>query len=132
MNPVETTRPRVLCVEDDPDFLEALRIILEDGGYEVIQAASAEEGLTRAAEVEPDVALLDLMLEEVDSGVSLAMRLRVQRPDLPIYLLTSVGEALLDTHDSARLGLTGVLQKPIRGDTLLKVLENARGPRTGG
>jgi DNA-binding response OmpR family regulator len=119
-------RPHVLCVDDDPDVLEALRVILEDGGWRVETAPSAQEGEMVAGEDPPDVAILDLMLEEVDSGVTLATRLRARHPELPIFLLSSVGHTFLDTHDVGRLQVTGILQKPIQGDTLLRIMEQAR------
>lgn len=122
-------RPRILCVDDDPDVLEALTVILEDGGWRVVRAASAQEGEVEAVEAPPDVAILDLMLEEVDSGVTLATRLRARHPELPIFLLTSVGNSFLDTHDVGRLQVTGILQKPIEGETLLRIVEQARAAR---
>lgn len=126
------SRPRILYVEDDPDMLEAVRIMLEDGGWEVLTAASALEGLEAAARELPDVALLDLMLEEVDSGVTLATRLRARRPHMPIYLLSSVGASLLRNQDISRLDLTGVLQKPMDADTLLSILDDALKPSPEG
>jgi DNA-binding response OmpR family regulator len=125
-------RPRILCVDDDPDLLEALTVILEDGGWRVARAASAQEGEVEALEVPPDVAIVDLMLEEVDSGVTLATRLRARHPELPIFLLSSVGNSFLDTHDVGRLQITGILQKPIDGETLLRIVEQARRARRGG
>ena len=120
---------RVLYVEDDPDFQDAVQFMLEAQGYRVRVAPTAEEGLTAFAEERPDIALVDLMLEEVDSGLDLATRLRARDPDLPIYLLTSVGDALMDTHDWGRLGVTGVLQNPVTAATLIPILENALRPR---
>ncbi len=122
-------RPTLLYVEDDPDFREAVEAILEAGGYEAYTAPTAEEGLALFLERSPDMVLVDLMLEEVDSGVTLATRIRAQDPNIPIFLLTSVGEALMDTHDWGRLGLSGVLQKPVSAQTLLAILQNAR-PKT--
>lgn len=119
------SRPRILYVEDDPDMLEAVRVMLEDGGWEVMTATSALEGLEAAAREMPDVALLDLMLEEVDSGVTLATRLRARRPRMPIYLLSSVGASLMRNQDISRLDLTGVLQKPMDAATLLSILDDA-------
>ena len=121
-----TDRPTVLYVEDDPDFREAMEAVLLSGGYEVLTAKTAEEGLMLFEDSAPDVALLDLMLEEVDSGVTLATLIRARDPNVPIFLLTSVGEVLMDTHDWGRLGLSGVLQKPVGAKTLLPILENAR------
>ncbi len=115
----------VLYVEDDPDFREAIQAMLEARGFRVLLAETAEEGLAAVQEEMSDVALLDLMLEEVDSGVTLATRIRALRPDLPIFLLTSVGDAMMDTHDWSGLGITGVLQKPVEAETLVTILGNA-------
>jgi DNA-binding response OmpR family regulator len=122
-------KARVLYVEDDPDFRDAIRTMLEANGYRVRLAATAEEGLEAFRDETPDAALLDLMIEEVDSGLSLATRIRAASPHVPIFLLTSVGDALMDTHDWGRLGVTGVLQKPVSAATLLPILENALQPQ---
>lgn len=118
--------PTVLYVEDDPDFREAVEAMLVAGGYAVEAVPSAEEGLAAFRTRRWDAVLLDLMLEEVDSGVTLATRIRALDRDVPILLLTSVGDALVEAQDWGRLGVTGVLQKPVSAETLRLVIENAR------
>lgn len=117
----------VLYVEDDPDYREAVRAMLESGGYEVLEAASAEEGLVLFREHHPDVALVDMMMEEVDAGVNLVRELRAEGEDTAVFLLTSLGDALTMTKDFTELGLAGVLQKPIRAETLLSLLRSKTG-----
>jgi DNA-binding response OmpR family regulator len=112
----------VLCVEDDPDYREAVRAILEAGGFDVVEAASAEEAIQLFREVRPDIALVDMMMEEVDAGVNLVKELRAAGEEIPVFLLTSLGDALVMTKDWTDLGLAGVLQKPVRADTLLALL----------
>ena len=107
----------VLCIDDDKDLLDSMRIILESGPYRVETASSAEEGLRRYKELKPDIVIVDLMMEEVDAGATFV---RDAKP--PIYMLSSVGDNLNLTADYAELGLTGVLQKPINPKTLLKTL----------
>ena len=117
----------VLYVEDDPDYREAVRAVLEAGGYRVVEAGSAEEGMRLFLESRPDIALVDMMLEEVDAGVNLVKELRASGEGVPVFLLTSLGDALTMTKDFRDLGLAGVLQKPIRADTLLALLRSRTG-----
>ncbi len=63
------------------------------------------------------------MMEEVDSGTSFVKELRLLGNDVPIYMLSSVGENLNLSADPMALGLAGVFQKPIDRDTLLAVLD---------
>ena len=112
----------ILCVDDDPDILEFLRIVLESNGYTCRQAASAEEGLDAYREARPDLIICDLMMEEVDAGTNLVKELRVLGNDVPIYLLSSTGDNLHSTVDASELGLSGILQKPIESESLLALL----------
>ena len=117
----------VLYVEDDPDFREAVTTIMEAGGYRVLQASSGEEGLHLYREEKPDVILLDLMMEEVDAGMNLVKELRASGEDVPILVLTSLGDALVQSKDFSDLGISAVLQKPVRGETLLALLRSKIG-----
>ena len=65
---------------------------------------------------------LDLMMEEIDAGTNLITRLRALGCDVPIYMLSSVGDDFTLTTDVRELGLAGVFQKPIDPETLLAVL----------
>jgi len=66
----------VLYIDDDDDALFAIRTILEANGYIMAGAASAEEGLRIYKELNPDFVIVDLMMEEVDSGASFAKELK--------------------------------------------------------
>jgi DNA-binding response OmpR family regulator len=123
----QTVRRRVLYVEDDPDFREAVRAILEAAGYEVAEAESAEAGLALFHAAPPDIALVDLMMEEVDAGVTLAKELRAAGAGIPVILLSSVGDSLAQEKASEELGLSAVLQKPVRAETLLGILRSLLG-----
>jgi two-component system KDP operon response regulator KdpE len=83
-------RPRVLVVDDERQILRALKVILREAGYDVIEAATMEEALDRAAVRPPDAAIVDLMLPD-GSGVELARRLR-EWTSMPILVLSAVGE----------------------------------------
>ena len=112
----------VLCVDDDADVREILRIILEANGYATQLAASAEEGLRLFKQAPPDAVIVDLMMEEIDSGVRFVRDLRALGNNVPVIMLSSVGDAMSANIDAAALGLAGVLQKPIAEQTLVGLL----------
>lgn len=114
----------ILCVDDDPDVLEYLRVVLEAEGYAVATASSAEEGLRVYREKKPDALILDLMMEEVDAGTSMVTELKAMGNTAPIYMLSSTGDNLSRTIDPSSLGLAGVFQKPVDSEVLLSLLKS--------
>ena len=112
----------ILCIDDDPDILSYLRIVLEGEGYIYNEAASAEEGLRLYKDVQPDLVIVDLMMEEVDAGTNFVKELKVLGAEVPIFLLSSVGDSLNVTTGYDDLGLAGVFQKPLVKEHLLAVL----------
>jgi len=124
-------KPLILCVDDDPDFLDSLRVVLESNGYAVETAGSAEDGLRTYKDEKPDLLIVDLMMEEVDSGTNFVKELRSLGPPPPIYMLSSVGDGLNLATDYTQLGLSGVLQKPIHPPQLLSTLKAKLGKAGG-
>jgi DNA-binding response OmpR family regulator len=113
----------ILYIDDDQDFLDSVRAILEANGYLMVEAHSAEAGLKVFKGQRPDLIIVDLMMEEVDSGTSLVKELRLLGNTAPIYMLSSAGDQLNAVTDYAELGLDGVFQKPIDPKLLLKTLK---------
>jgi len=113
----------VLCIDDDEDVLYSLRLILENNGYEMVEAGSAEEGLKAYKESNPDFILVDLMMESIDAGKNFVKELKLLDNEAPIYMLSSVGDSLAQNIDFSELGLMGVFQKPIDSNTLLSTLK---------
>ena len=85
---------KILIVDDDPDMVAAGRMVLEKEGYEVSSAPNVVEGLRAVEEYDPDLLILDVMMEEPDDGLRLARDLRRKGHTLPILMLTSVNQAL--------------------------------------
>jgi DNA-binding response OmpR family regulator len=112
----------ILCIDDDQDFLDCIRLILEANGYLMEEALSAEAGLRKYKEATPDLVIVDLMMEEIDSGTSFVKELRLLGNTAPIYMLSSAGDQLFMATDYTELGLDGVFQKPIQPDVLLSTL----------
>ena len=113
----------ILCVDDDPDVLDFLQTILESNGYSVQRAGSGEEAKKRYQLVKPDALIIDLMMEEVDAGTSLVRDLKAVGAAQPIFMLSSAGDSLSTITDYRAIGLSGVFQKPVNPDTLLKMLQ---------
>lgn len=118
-------KPRILCVDDDPDIRSYLQVVLEGEGFEFAGASSAEEGLRAYEQRAPNLIILDLMMEEVDAGTRFVKDLRLRGSTVPIFLLSSVGDNLSQTIDYTGLGLAGVFQKPIDRQSFLNVLQAA-------
>ena len=113
----------VLCIDDDDDVLLSLRMILEKNGYAVVEARSGETGLKTYKSESPDFVIVDLMMESIDAGKNFAKELKLLNNTAPVYMLSSVGDALAKNFDFAELGLNGVFQKPINSKNLLTTLD---------
>ncbi|MBA7527937.1 Response regulator MprA [subsurface metagenome] len=115
----------ILCIDDDPDILESLKIVLEANGYEMKAANNAPEGLVMFKEANPDLIIVDLMMEEIDGGTNFVKEVKATGSTVPIYMLSSIGDSMDSTVDGASLGLSGILQKPIDAKHLLTILKTA-------
>jgi signal transduction histidine kinase len=98
----------ILHVEDDPQSLLLVRKLLLAGGHRVVETSSGLEGARLAAEVKPDLVLLDINIPDLD-GYEVAMLLRGRLPGVPIVAITAEG----DRAQSLAVGCDGFLLKPI-------------------
>lgn len=112
----------ILYVDDDPDYRLAMRQLVESHGMAMVEAGDSEEGLRVGKDAAPDLIILDLMMEEVDSGLNLLRRLRAEGVSAPVCLLSSLGDAMEMTTNTSGLGFVGVLQKPLDEQCLLSVI----------
>jgi DNA-binding response OmpR family regulator len=112
----------ILCVDDDRDVLDSLKLVLESKGYLVDTATSAEEGLKAFHRGRPDLIVVDLMMEEIDAGTGLVKDLRLAGSQVPTFMLSSAGDQLQQTIDTSALGLRGVFQKPVDFTSLVRTL----------
>ena len=89
---------KILMIDDDPDIVMATRIPLEASGYEFDVAYNSQEGLKKVKEVNPDLIILDVMMESATEGFHVSLKLRDRSPDseyaayrdIPILMLTAV------------------------------------------
>jgi two-component system KDP operon response regulator KdpE len=88
--PSASPRPRVLVVDDEPQIVRALKVVLREAGFETVAAETASQALDLAAVHPPEAAIVDLVLPDGD-GVDVARTLR-EWSEMPILVLSAVGE----------------------------------------
>lgn len=84
--------PRILVVDDDPDFVEATSIVLEAEGYVVDSAASGREALAKMRQSRPDLVILDIMMEGILDGLRASKEMEVDKTlrEVPILIVSSI------------------------------------------
>jgi CheY-like chemotaxis protein len=115
---------RILLIDDDHDFIEATRTVLESVPYEVIVAYDGDEGLEKVQEERPDLVLLDIIMPTQD-GFHVCEKLKSD-PELwhiPVIMLTSLSQRISDTafsvQDGMMLEADDFIDKPVRPTELL-------------
>lgn len=83
---------RSLVADDDPDVLEACRLVLERGRREVALSGSWSEGTASVSSRAPDLVILDVMVERRDDGIAMSQKLRRQGLSAPVLMLTGMGQ----------------------------------------
>ncbi|MCF8337763.1 MAG: response regulator [Bacteroidales bacterium] len=80
----------ILIVDDDSDYLFQTKMLVEGFGYNTITAESQKEAEKIIATTKPDLAIIDLMMENEDSGFILSYKMKKNYPDVPIIIATAV------------------------------------------
>jgi CheY-like chemotaxis protein len=115
----------VLLVDDDTHLLEANTIVLSANKHQVTQAHSGAEARELLKKIKPDLVVLDVMMEDFDSGFELAKHISVSYPDLPMIMLTGVYEYMDDAwkqafdEDKSWLPVHRFMEKPVSPTVLL-------------
>jgi DNA-binding response OmpR family regulator len=118
----------VLIVDDDPDLVETVGMLLESKGFEVGKAYDAFEAEEAIKKRQPDVLILDVMMPR-KSGYELCKELKENKwtKDIPVVLLTAVGEAVPTTTYTHYEGMTveaeDYIAKPVDANTLVQAVE---------
>lgn len=106
---------KILIVDDDLDVVEALKLLLKEQGYETAEAYNRKEGMQQVTSFEPDLIILDVMMEQPDDGLTMAQELRRNKFTKPILMLTTVSKATgLDIgKDDEMVPVDDFQEKPI-------------------
>ena len=106
----------ILVIDDDADILMFCKSLLEANGYQVLTATSGAAGLEAAEQHKPDLIILDIMMERINTGYTVAETLGKQ---IPILLFSSMLNQSDTVFDADEVPWSGVVPKPIEGDVLL-------------
>ena len=122
---------KVLLIDDDVDFVEVNKTLLEAKDHEVVCAHNGQEGREKARAEKPDVIVLDVMMEKKTSGFEVARDLRADETtkNIPIIMLTAVNQEVPWKFgaDEMWLPVDEFIEKPVKPDRLLAAVEKALG-----
>lgn len=117
-------RPKILLVDDDPDFVEATKLILETKPYQVLTAVNGDDGLRKAKQEKPDIIILDVIMPTKD-GFMVCEHLKkdAELSRIPVIMLTSLvqrmGEVSISRIDAMKMQAEDYIDKPVKPEELL-------------
>ena len=120
---------KVLVIDDDGEFVDAMTNVLDAKGYEVDSAPNGKEGIAKAKTNKPNIILLDVMMTTKSEGFDIARELHQDKmlKDVPIVMITGVRKEMSLPFgfepDDTWLPVKNVLEKPVRPDVLLRTVE---------
>jgi CheY-like chemotaxis protein len=124
---------KILIIDDDPDMVLAAQMTLEAAGHQIFSATNGSEGLVKIKELEPDLIILDVMMDTTTEGFQVSLKLRSPDQDsefkafrdIPIIMLTAIHTTtpLRFGPDDDYLPVDVFLDKPLDPDNLLDKVE---------
>lgn len=125
-------KPKILLVDDDADFITMNKAVLEHNNYEVVVASSGKEGIEKAVAEAPDLIVLDLMMENLDTGFAVARSLKSEEATakIPVIMLTAVTRetgfkfGLKSDDDKDWIKADEYLDKPVKPADLLAKIQS--------
>ena len=121
---------KILIVDDDPDMVESMKVVLEAKEYHITVAKSGKEGLEKVKADRPDLIILDVMMETSSKGFDVARDLRKDNKykNIPILMLTALKDATgwdfgKEAGDEAWLPVNAYMDKPLKPDELISKVE---------
>jgi CheY-like chemotaxis protein len=114
---------KILIVDDDPDFVETTRIVLQQHGHEILSAADGDEGVQTVRKSKPDLVILDVIMSSILDGLNVSQQLQEdpEHKDTPIIMVTSIANtdyaALFPTDEHVHIN--AFMTKPISPDQLM-------------
>jgi CheY-like chemotaxis protein len=125
---------KILIIDDDPDLVEVIRLTLQASGFQVFSAAGGAEGLQKVKEIDPDLIILDVMMDYTTEGFQVSLELRSPDPaseyadyrDIPILMLTAIHSTtpLRFGPEEDYLPVDGFVEKPLEPGDLVKKVED--------
>ena len=116
----------IILVDDDPDIQESLKLVLENKGYNFKGATDRMSGMSLIESANPDLIILDVIMEQPDDGFAMAQDLRAKGVTTPIIMLTSIGyiTGMKYGKESDVYSVDDFMNKPIAPEKLLEKIKN--------
>ena len=125
----KTDAKKIMVIDDDPDYRDAMTTILKSAMYEVVTASNPKEGKEKVLEEKPDLILLDIMMDSLFDGFSLCNAIKTSKEfeavkNTPIIFVSAVKELTgsrfqFDGMEQGMAGPDDYLDKPVKPDDLL-------------
>ena len=126
-------KKKILMVDDDPDFINALKTILENAGYRCFHEHSTFKGIETYRRINPGLIILDVMIEDIASGFRMAHELNLldkqsHKPHVPVLMISSV-ESITELDFKKRTGTSlmpvdDFMNKPVYPDVLIRKVKD--------
>ena len=126
MNDANTKR--ILCIEDEPEMIDLIRLILGRRGFEVIGAAGGKEGLEKVRQEPPDLVLLDLMMPDMDGWeVYQQMKADDKTKEIPVIVVTAKAQSIDKVLGLHIAKVDDYIAKPFSPQDLLNSVDKVLG-----
>ncbi|MFH1189778.1 MAG: response regulator [Candidatus Omnitrophota bacterium] len=115
-------KKQILVIDDEVDFVDAVRMRLEPNGYDVIAAHNGQDGMDMARSESPSLILMDLAMPSVNGFEALSrLRSDPRTSRLPIIVVTAMND-IEYAFDAGKLGATDFIVKPVSMESLLEMI----------
>jgi two-component system nitrogen regulation response regulator NtrX len=116
-------KPRILVIDDDAEIRKSFKMTLEYAGYDVVLAATGEEGVKLVEQEAPDLVFCDIKMPGMD-GLDVLQKLQHLRDVMPIVVITGNAE-IQNAVEATRLGAFDFIEKPVSSERMLVSIRNA-------
>ena len=128
---------KILVIDDDHDFLKSMKAILESSSYQFVSADDPKDGMEKVKSENPDLILLDIMMDSLFDGFSMCHTLKTSKEyrtyhDIPIIFVSAVKEVAgsrfaFDPSSQGMVGPNDYIDKPVEPSDLLARIEKLLG-----
>ena len=115
-------KKRILLVDDDPEIIESMRVVLDAKGYDIIVARDGNQGLAMAEKEDPDLVILDMMMPK-RSGFLVLEKLRKTRAIPMRVIMITANEGSRHKAYAEMLGVDDYIRKPFAMDKLVDCVD---------
>ena len=128
----EDRKRKVVCIEDEPEMIDLVKLILGRKGFELTGAMGGREGLEAIRQVKPDLVLLDLMMPDMDGWeVYQQMKSDADLKDIPVIVVTAKAQSIDKVLGLHIAKVDDYVTKPFGPQELLQSVEKVLGQRSG-